>query len=165
MKHQRTLELEEDLEFHARQWRVSQALWVFLLALMAATATGLFGNGLLSRGTAGHTGGPLRIEYDRVARFGLPLRLVVHARPSTESGRTISFTIDRAYLDGFSIQRITPEPASASIVDAGVQYVFETQSPGAAAVVFDMQPATRWKVSGRIRSGEAAVALTQLILP
>jgi len=158
-----TLELQEDTSFQFWQWRAAQALWLVLLGIMLATALGAFGSGPLSRARAAAPGGALAVEYERVARFGASIRLVVHARPQPDGA--VRFTVGRALLDGMRVQHVTPAPAATSIVDDGVEYRFEMGEPRIATVLFELQPATRWTVEGEIRSRDGAVQLQQLILP
>jgi hypothetical protein len=163
VKRFRTLELEEDLPFQKRQWRASQMLWLVLVAIMAATALGVFGNGPLSRARAEDPDGPLQVEYERVARFGASVRLVVRARPRADG--TVQFRIDRSLLHAFRVQDVTPTPSAAALVDGGVEYRFQANTSGTSAIVFEMQPAAHWSVQGWIRSPDGAVRLRQFILP
>jgi hypothetical protein len=157
------LELDEDLPFQKRQWRASRMLWLVLVALMAATALGVFGNGPLSRAEAGDPDGPLHVEYERVARFGASVRLVVRTRPQADG--TVQFRIDRSLLDAFRVQDVTPPPSAAALADDGVESRFQAHTPRTLAIVFEMQPAARWSVQGRIQSPDGAVRLRQFILP
>jgi hypothetical protein len=157
------LEVGEDLAFQRWQWRAAQILWAALLAVMAATVLGVFGGGPLSRARAGDAGAPLFVDYERLARFGASMRLVVHARPQPDGD--IRFTIDRSILDAFVILHVTPPPASTVVAGSGVEYRFRTGTNGPAAVIVEVQPATRWGVEGAIASPDASVRLRSFIFP
>jgi hypothetical protein len=158
-----SLEVEEDLDFQSRQWPASRALWAVLLALMLATVLGVFGSDPLSRQHAGAPDAPLRVEYERVARFGSSVRLVVHARPQPDGD--VRFALARSLLDAFRVRHVTPAPSSSAIVERGVEYRFRAGRSGTATVIFEMQPAIRWSVHGQIESPDGAVHFSQFILP
>jgi hypothetical protein len=157
------LELEEDLSFEQSEWRRARLLWFILLAVMGATGLGLFGNGFLSQTRAGDLAGPLWVEYSRVARFGSPVRLEVHARSQPDG--SVQFTVGGSLLQALQIEQVTPPPSSARIVEEGVEYRFEAGTSGTGRVIFEMQPAARWNVDGEIRSPDATVRLRQFVLP
>lgn len=158
-----TLELEEDLSFQRRQWRASQVLWMVLVGTMIATALGVFGNGPLSSARAGAPDGPLRVEYERVVRFGASVRLVVRARPRPDGA--VQFTIDQSLLQAFRVQDVTPPPSATALGDGSVEYRFQANTSAPSTIVFEMQPAALWSVHGQIRSPDGAVQLRQFILP
>lgn len=124
---------------------------------------GVFGGGVFSRTRAGAPDAPLWVEYDRVARFGASVRLIVHARPQPDG--SVRFTLARSLLEALRIQHVTPLPASTSIVGDGVEYRFQAAASGSVPVIFEMQPATRWTVQGHVQSPDGSVQFTQLILP
>jgi hypothetical protein len=68
------MEIETDLEFQRRVWRVPRVGWLIIGAAVVAALLGLFGTGPLSR--ASTDGGGLTVEYDRFAR-----REQTHAAP------------------------------------------------------------------------------------
>lgn len=158
-----TLQLPDNPHHHEWEWRLARFMEMLLPALMVATALGAFGHGPLSRAHAGEPGAPLWVEYDRIARFGASVRLLVHAQPGT--GDVIELTLDRPLLEAFAIRNITPAPASTGLAADGVTYRFAARAPQTAPVIFELQPARRWRVHGHIRSPAAAVRVAQLILP
>lgn len=154
------LQVEQDVRFEAGEWRASQVTWVVVLSLMAATLLGVFGNGPLS--TARKATGGFAIEYQRFGRFGAPTRLVVHA-PADTDGR-IRLSVDQALLEGFHIERISPEPTDARLLAEGVEYTFAT-GPGGGTVRLDLQPAQRWLVRSSIAGRDGRMQFWQFVYP
>ena len=158
-----SLEIAQDLAFHARQWRATRLLWLALLAIMAAAVLGLFGGGPLAWSQAGSPGAALWIDYDRVVRFGRATRVVVHARP--DAAGMIRVSMDRTWLDAFQVQRVMPQPVRVGAGEAAVEYQFESEESGPAAISFDLLPRAHWTVGGRMQAGGVAIRFDQLILP
>lgn len=52
------LEIEEDLDFQRRMWRLQQIGWALLVLVVVAALLGLFGKGPLSRAVASRVGVP-----------------------------------------------------------------------------------------------------------
>lgn len=164
LQQHRSLELEEDLEFEQVEWRTARITWFVLIALMAATLTGLFGGGPLSDASAADPSGGLRVEYPRFARYGASLRLVVHARPGPDGRLPVTFS--PALVRAYRVQQITPAPARSHALGEAVEYIFEVEpgTPG-AAMIFELQSTRRWLLSSEVRSGDRSVSLTQFIYP
>ena len=157
------LELEEDPAFQQWQWRAATVLWMALLAVMGATALGAFGNGPLARRTAGEAGSPFWVEYEGVIRHGASTHLVVNARPQPDG--EVRFTIGRAALEDFQIERITPEPLSTSPGDDGIEYRFRTHGAGVSRIVLSLKPRALWRVESDITSPAGTLSLSHFILP
>jgi hypothetical protein len=87
----------------------------------------------------------------------------VHARPQPDGW--VQFTVGRSLLEALKVEQVTPTPSSARIVEEGVEYRFEAGASGTGRVIFEMQPAARWRVDGQIESPDAAVRLRQFVLP
>jgi hypothetical protein len=159
---QRTLQVVEDLRFQQREWRAGTITWVGLIAIMAATVAGLFGNGPLSRARSGGPSDPIRVEYARFSRFGASQRLVVHLR--TPEGGEPTLVMGRALADAFRIVQVTPPPVTVRLLVDGLEYRFNA-APEGAAIVFELQPARRWLVRSAVRAGGAEARVTQFVYP
>lgn len=160
--HRPPLQIEQDLTFEAGEWRASQVTWIVLLAMMAATLLGVFGKGPLSTARAATATGALAIEYQKFGRFGATMPLVVHA-PADADGR-IRLSVDQAFLRGFQVDRISPEPTEARLLADGVEYTFAT-SHGSGTVSFNLQPSQRWLVRSTIASRDERMQLWQFVYP
>ena len=154
--------VEEDLEFERAQWRFTRVLWYALLALMAATLLGVFGNGPVSSAEVGSREAALRIQYERFGRLGAAMRTTVHLQPAADG--SASFTIDRPYLDAIRIVAITPEPESAALSPDGIRYRF-TGLAAPAVVTLDFEPVQPWRVRGRFTRDATEHSVSHFIYP
>lgn len=145
------LELEEDLRFQKRQWKVQRIAWVVWLLVLVAAVAGLFGSGPLSNGTAGEEGGPLWAEYQRFERHQGPSDLKVFLGPGAASGGEGRVWLGRDYLESVELESVTPPPLR---VEAGADrytYVFPVTDPQqGTAVVFRFRPEALGRHEGRI---------------
>jgi len=146
-----SLQIVQDLAGQRRGWRAQRIGWVLLAMFVVAALLGLFGPGPLSRAIAGQERDPLWAEYYRFWRFQAPMTLRIHVVPEATGGRELRIWLSRPYLQGMSVQHITPEPVR---VEAGADrftYVFALGEPaGATAVTFTLEPEARGTVRGRV---------------
>jgi hypothetical protein len=145
------LELDEDLRFQKRQWKVQRVAWVVWLVVLAAAVAGLFGSGPLSNGTAGEEGGPLWAEYHRFERYQGPSDLKVFFGPGAASGGEGRVWLARDYLESIELEAVTPTPLR---VEAGADrhtYVFPVSDPQqGTSVVFRFRPEALGRHEARI---------------
>jgi hypothetical protein len=154
-------ELDSELQFHEREWRMQRIGWALLALFLALALGGLFGNGPLSRSHADGAAG--RIEYERFVRYGLSTDLVV--RPTGSAQGVNRIELDARYLEAFRVERITPEPASVRISGPRVVYEFASSAPD-AAISFHLRPQRLWRHSSAVSiDGGAPVAISQLAYP
>lgn len=157
------LEIQQDLEFQKKEWRAARITWVVLLTIMVATLLGVFGKGPLSKAEASDSAGAFRVEYQRFGRFGASMRLLVFAPPGPDS--SVRFALDGALLRSFQVKTITPRPSMELLLGDGVEYRFDGAPDQHAPVIFELQPAARWFVSGSVRTVGARVQFRQFIHP
>ena len=152
------LELEQDLAFQQWSWRVQRVGWSAMLAVVLAALAGLLGNGPLSSATAGPAGGPLRVEYQRLARHGAPTTLQFHLAPGAAPDGTARVWLDSAYLRGATVEGVFPEPESVRAGPDRMEYVFALARPGApATITFQLQYESKWRQRGRAGLGDHAL--------
>jgi hypothetical protein len=121
------LQIDQDLEFQVRAWKVERVAWWAMLALVLAGVLGLLGPGPLAKVTTGAPGAPLRLEYQRFERLLTPARLVFRAQPG--AGGTLSIWLSTGYLDRVQVTAITPEPHQVSAGSGRVQFLFRIPEP------------------------------------
>lgn len=158
-----SLELEHDLDHQGRERLASRVLLVLLLAIMAATGLGLFGNGWLSHARTGSPGQGLWIEYERFGRFGAALRLTVHAPAGP--ARLAPILLPYAYLDAMEVVTVTPAPESSGSTPEGIEFRFAAAAAAPLAVHFTLRPVRRWRVHGGVQSAKTRLEFTQFIYP
>jgi hypothetical protein len=76
------LQIEQDLEYQQRAWTVQRVGRVMMALAVLAALAGLLGPGPLSRASAGATGDPLRLEYERFLRFQTPTSPSIELSPT-----------------------------------------------------------------------------------
>lgn len=161
------LQVSEDLDFQYRNWTVQRFGWVLMALTLVAAVLGLLGPGPLSRATAGDTGSPLWLEYDRFARSNARTILRVHLKAGTGAERRVSIWLDRDYLEGVQIEQVTPEPLSVKIASDRVIYIFWVAEPARATVVtFSLKPQHIGPRPGRVGLlARPPIHFRQLIFP
>jgi hypothetical protein len=162
------LEVAEDFDHQKRSWAVQRAGWVVLTLVVLAAAAGCFGSGPASSASAGEPGGPLHLRYDRFARAQgrTELELRVSPGPGPGSEREARVWLDRAYLAGFEIDSITPEPERTEAGPDRLVFVFALERPGPFDVTIHLQPQRFGRLRGRAGvPGGPAVTFAQLVYP
>jgi hypothetical protein len=162
-----SLEIAQDLDFQRREWRVQRIGWVAMALIILAALLGLTGTGVFAGGAAGGETGPLQLDYSRIDELEAPGHLAVQIGAEAASGEQVKLWIDRAYLDGIQIERITPTPDDVETTADQVVYEFRVDNPGEPMEVsFDLRHATFGLKRGSIGlAGGPALDFTQLVLP
>jgi hypothetical protein len=152
------LEIDQNLAFQRREWRVQRFGWWLLTAFVVAAALGLFGGGVLSRAEARSPDGALSIRYERFVRVGAVMRLTVEATGPDRREVVIS----REYFEGLRIDRITPEPASLEVGRDDVRLTFSGGAADGLTVIIDCEPLHFGRAHAAFRAGSAVARFTQL---
>jgi hypothetical protein len=152
----------EGHDFEQRESRASALAWPLMSLIFIGCLLGALGGGPLSRAEAADPAGQLRVEYERVGRYGTTSRLQVFAGSGTNAVR---IAMDRALLDAFQVRQIIPAPQSTQLAGDGVEFAFAREASANAPIVFELESVQTGRVGGTIRSGAISVALRQFILP
>jgi hypothetical protein len=161
----RTLDLDENLGFQRREWRVQRVAWLILTLFVIAAGLGLFGRGPISHAEWGNTTAPLWVRYERFVHVGASNRMTVQCQRLERSvDNEALLRMSRAYFDSIRIDRIAPEPLS---IDIGpLESVFRFAAPLNADVpvtfVFEVTAVRAGFHSAELRSGAAAATVAQL---
>jgi hypothetical protein len=146
-----SLQINQDLKFQRRDWIAERVGWAVMALLIGAALLGLFGPGPLSSTDALSADHLLRIEYNRFGRVSGPTELRVHLAPEATRGGAARLWLDRAYLEGVQIERVTPQPVR---VEAGPdRHVFEFAAAKAGqptAVTFHLKFQRAGSLAGRV---------------
>lgn len=157
----KTLQINQDLVFQRREWRVQRIGWWVLCAFVLAAALGLFGNGPLSRAQAGDPGSPLRADYQRFVRVGAPARVTIHGTTGG-SGQDWQLRLSRPYFDGVRLEHVTPEPAGFDIGENDIVLHFTAQSASPRfTVILDLESLQAGRQQATFRAGAATLTFTQ----
>jgi hypothetical protein len=160
------LQINQDVPYQRKEWRVQRIIWVFVTALLIAALAGLLGPGPLSSTSAGTRA--FRVEYLRFARWQAPQSLVVSA--DTAGATTLQLAFSRSFLGSMQVQQITPQPANAKVSGANFIYTFDVTGPGTATdVTFSLQPTSLGTIHGAINlvaaGHQSSLHFTELVYP
>jgi hypothetical protein len=160
------LELDQDLEFQARSWRVQRAAWVVMALVLLGAVLGALGGGPLSRTTARSEDGSLVVEYERVIRQQAPAELKLGLKAGSDGLARVM--LPRAYLEKVRVESIVPEPESSKAGPEGCTFAFRCGGDAEVIIRFDTEglgPAAADVVLGRQGVAGQTARVRQFILP
>jgi hypothetical protein len=161
------IEAGSALEFQQRWWRLERVVWAVMTLVLIAALAGAFGRGTLARASAGARGGPLWVEYERLARFRTPTTLQVHLGGAALRGPTTSIVLRGDAVGRLPVQRVVPQPVTSVPVSDGTLYTFQLAAPTDSATVrFVLEPGRAGRSRATVAAtGAPAVALSQFVYP
>lgn len=133
MNSNNSLQLDDKMNLHRKEWRVQKIGWSILSLLLIAAALGLFGNGVLSETIVGNPGTNHWMRYQHFIRLEAPFTLEVHM--TTSENKAAVLAIPNDYLQVMNLEKMTPEPDQIQIKEGQVQYIF----PGNGHVQVNLQ--------------------------
>ncbi len=119
------LELDQDLAFQHRQWRVERICWLIIALLLVAALMGLFGRQPLARVSDHTSDRRLSIHYDRYVRSENNVEFLLTVEPQDGAG-IVRLWFDPEYLDAVKIVAVSPVPLRGEARDGGRALVFHT---------------------------------------
>jgi hypothetical protein len=144
------LEIDEDLKFQLRFWRVQRVGLALMTLTLLAALLGLLGaSGPLSRGEA-HSGG-LHIRYARFARRSNSTALELRIAPSAVHGGLVRVWVSSDYLDDLQLERASPQPEAVVAGGERATFVFRASPDGTRPlrVVLELKPRALLGAPGR----------------
>lgn len=161
------LEIDQDLAFQAREWRLQRVAWSVMGLIIVAAMLGLFGTGPLSAATAGDAEGSLAVEYQRFVRHDGRTTVTVLVGEGQAVGDQVEVWVAADYLDGFEVRGVSPEPEEVRSEGGGLIYEFAVGDPTQRVeVTFSLQPRRMGRLTGEIGvPGGQTVTFGQLSYP
>lgn len=161
-----SLEIDQDLEFQRREWRVQRVLWIVGVALLVLALMGLFGGGPISSTTQQSSDGSVSVDYHRFVRHDGRAALHVQVDAAHASNQEVAVWIDHRFLDRVHIESVSPQPASVQGDNGRLVYAFELADGSETLnVTFSYRPQHIGRIGGDIGSGDAAVDIDQIGYP
>ena len=149
-------QLEQDLLFQRRTWKVQRIGWGVIALILFAAGLGLFGHGAFSETTAHDGPVPLSLDYERFGRYQSEMTLRLHVHEGADSQGIVRIWFSDDYLRNMHIVHIMPAPDTTELSPTGMTYVFRQPKPGAPAhIIVDLQAQTMGRISGRIGLDDA----------
>jgi hypothetical protein len=160
------LEIEQNLSFQRRFWKVQRILWLLVIVLLIAAFLGFFGGeGVLQKSVAKSNESRLIVEYPAYERLKAPSSLTLTAVNTPKD--TTKISVSREFLDAVQIEHITPEPDSVQADSREITYDFNV-APGMRElkVTIDMSFQEFGPVSGSFHLVDSpAVTTKQFVYP
>jgi len=154
------LELEQDLDFQRRQWRLERIGWAVIGCIIVAGLAGLFGHSPFARAHVQTADQKLTIEYDRFARYESDAEIRVSVELDGGGEQVFRLWMVSEYLDSLKVLEIDPVPLRGEAQEGGHAFVFKAR-PDRTTVKFLVQFRSLGLVSGNINKDEGAHALVQ----
>ncbi len=120
------LDIEQDLTFQYRQWRLERLGQVLFVCCIMAALLGLFGHSPLSTAARQTADGRLSIHFERFARVESNSDLLVTINPGRSGDGVVRLWLDQKYLDAFKVTAVSPVPVRGEARDGGRVFVFQT---------------------------------------
>lgn len=161
------LELNQDLDFQRRSWKVQRIGWALMALVVVAAALGLLGgSGLLSDTIIGSETDELQIRYHRFLRQGKPVTLDIQAWPADDE-KQVKIQLDRDYLNHFKLDQVVPEPSQTEAHSETLIFTFDLAQPGdSVEIKFDMRPEFSGAVSGHVGiENGPSLEISHFVLP
>lgn len=160
------LQIAEEYEAQRRGWVIDRAGWTVMLVILVLALTGFFGNGPIGLSTTTDQTGFLEAEYNRFGRNGADLTLTVQVREEGVRNDEYAVWIANDYLEGVTVDDISPVPSSVEILENGQLYSFMNKG-GDLQVIFDLTGDTIGSLRGVVGlNGPAGAAgFSQFLYP
>ncbi len=150
MRHVGDLDLDQDLAFEERQWKIQRVGWVVMALIVVAALLGVFGSGPLSAATVGDEAS-LALQYQRFVRHQGQGELVVRVAPNETVEGRVEFWLTTEFLGEIDLQGISPEPDEVRSAGDRQIFVFLVNDPaGPLEVTISYFPNGLGRVSGGI---------------
>ena len=160
------LEIDQDIAFQQREWRAQRIGRFGLLVVIVLAVAGAFGAGPLSSATLRTPDGRLELDYSRIARHRSPEPLRIRIVPPA-ADTSVDLWINREYLHGLAVQRISPDPVRVTSDNERLVYRFGIANASRPAeVVFQVDADALWMRRGAIGFvGGDSITFRQFVLP
>jgi hypothetical protein len=167
-KRREGFEIDEDLEFERRSWRLQRVGWGMLSLILLAALLGLFGTGWLDSAVAGQPGSQIWLEYNRFGRLQAESsRLEIHLGPGTAANGKVRVWLNHEYMKGVQVTNLTPEPESVEAGPERFTYVFNVPDASQPTlIIFRLEPDKMGRLNGEVGlEGGASLSFKQFVYP
>jgi hypothetical protein len=161
------LEINQDMDFQRRCWKVQRIGWTIMVLLILGGLFGLFGRGPFSRTLTSDPSIPLSLEYERFGRYQSRLTLSLHVSPGASEDGKVRLWFSQDFLSRVQIQGITPHPDGTELSSSGTTYIFTLAEPNQGGdVIVHGEAQAIGLLSGKVGLSESrSIPFTQWIYP
>ena len=155
-------DLEIDYSERFERWtrRITRVASLVGVLLVIAAILGLFGEGPLAHATASSRDGSLQVDYDRFIRTESSTSFQVSL--ARGSGQT-NIAISRSFLQAASINSISPNPQSETVLPDRVLFTVQQRAPAQIQITITPSKIGAHRVT--IYSHDASVSFTPFTYP
>jgi hypothetical protein len=156
---QRTLEIDEDIDFQRKEWMWQRAGMVLLFLLVAGALVGMTGGGgRFSLAEAGDAAGPVHLEYERIVRRGAMSTLTLQLRASPGD---VKVWVEAPYFQNVRVDTVAPPPTRVSVEPARHVYTIHAGSAPVTVKLY-VEHTTLGRIEGEVGLvGGPSVRFTQ----
>jgi hypothetical protein len=119
------LEIEQDLPFQYRNWRIERISWIIIALIIVAACFGAFGHHTLVRVKGQTPSGQLSIEYDRFARYESNTEISIFVETNDASQKLFRLWMDDGYFNALRVVDIMPLPVRGEASEGRRAFVFQ----------------------------------------
>lgn len=160
------LEIDQDLEFQHREWRLQRVLWTVGAILLVLTVLGLFGGGPISTTTNASDDGFVSVDYHRFVRHDGRASLNFDVDTSHAANQEVEIWLDQDFFDDVQFENVSPAPKSVQDDNGRMTYVFEiAEGSDTLNATFEYRPQHIGRISGDAGSGDSTVSIDQISYP
>ena len=155
------LQIVKDDDFERRNLVATRVAFAVLAVMVVAALLGVFGGtGPLAEATVRSE--QAAVDFDRFVRLGAPTQF--HVTLAGEQGDMSNVALKSAYLSGFTVEGVTPQPDSQTAQPDRLVYTFDADAP--AAVRLALTPREAGIQRGFVDTGLGdPVEFTQIVYP
>jgi hypothetical protein len=159
------LELEENMTFQRRLWKVQRVMRTIAVLLMVLGLAGGFGGGPLSHATAAQGGSS--VEYERIAYRGTPQTYRLKLTRELAPAGKVRVWFDRETLRRMKLTGIVPEPGGTLLAADRTIFEFDVEAEeGPFEILFEFSTDEAGRQSARFGvEGGPTLEFKQLFLP
>jgi len=147
------LQLDQDIRFQYRHWRLERLGWVCIALVICAGLLGAFGHHPLARKIEQTPDKRLLVEYDRYARYDSSVEFRVTVEPDQHTAAELRLWFDQEYLDSVKVLGVSPLPIRGEAGDGRRAFVFQKDGSRFTAIFF-LQFQRAGIVRGTLRANE-----------
>jgi hypothetical protein len=163
-KHNRELEIDEDIALERKNWILQRIAWVLMALLVLAALLGFTGDGGLtgiSKRTAGSKADGLEIDYERFLRYKAPTELLVTFYAAAGPSRH-ELHFSKGFYEKIQVEQVIPEPLEVYTHEQGITYRF---SDNVSSVTFYLKPKRIGSITHTVSAGGPGISFSQFVYP
>src|SRR5688572_4253605 len=161
------LEINHDLNFERRSWKVERVAWVVAALILLAALLGFLGPGPLGKATAASPDKSISLDYYRMERHQAPAQWRLQIDGKLAKQGELRLWVHRRFVEAIATLQIDPEPESVEIQDERFVYAFKAlKAPPIIKVFFRFEPNKIGRTPAQLGIVDGpAVEFSQFYLP